>query len=67
MCKLKRLEERLARYRMEGSVTVQLYSVSNFYAELYYENAMNENIRTSPFNSKDLLGAYLEYFDFVIT
>jgi len=51
--------------RMEGKVTVQLYSVSNFYAELYYDRVENSIIKIRPFNNKDLLEPYLQHFDLV--
>lgn len=51
--------------RIEGRVTVQLYSVSNFYAELYYDSFENSIINIKPFKNKDLLEPYLQHFDLV--
>ena len=51
--------------RVENELIVQLYSVSDFFAELYYHPFKNEIVRIRPFNSPDLLQPYLTGFDLV--
>jgi|GEM_PF-803502 hypothetical protein len=51
--------------RIEDAITVQLFSISNFYAELYYDHCRNEIVRIRPFKSRELLDPYLQHFDIV--
>ncbi|PAW92276.1 hypothetical protein CKK33_01720 [Mucilaginibacter sp. MD40] len=45
--------------REENDLKVQLYSVSCFYVEVYYDPVANKILRFRAFSSRDLLTPYL--------
>ncbi|WP_457127358.1 hypothetical protein [Mucilaginibacter sp. HD30] len=52
--------------RQENDLTVQLYSVSGFYVEVYYDPNENKIMRFRSFQTKDLLVPYLAHIKFVL-
>jgi len=45
--------------REENGLMVQLYAISNFYVEVFYDPAANEILSFRAFNSRNLLLPYL--------
>jgi len=50
--------------REENGLTVQLYAVSNFYVELFYDPLANKILSFRSFTTKDLLTPYLAHIKF---
>jgi hypothetical protein len=50
--------------RREEDLTVQLYSVGNFYVEVFYDAGLNKIVRFRSFTTKSLLVPYLAHIKF---
>ena len=50
--------------REENGLIVQLYSVGNFYGELYYDSLANKILRWRAFEGTQQLGPYLAHIRF---
>ena len=50
--------------REENGLRIQLYSVGNFYAELYYDPLANQILRWRAFEGIQQLGPYLAHIRF---
>jgi hypothetical protein len=50
--------------REENGLTVQLYAVSSFYVEVYYDPIANKILKFRSFTSKNLLVPYLAHIKF---
>ncbi|MES2276609.1 MAG: hypothetical protein V4592_11340 [Bacteroidota bacterium] len=50
--------------REENGLMVQLYSVGNFYGELYYDRLANKILRWRAFEGTQQLGPYLAHIRF---
>ena len=50
--------------REENGLKVQLYSLSNFYVEVFYDQRVNKILRFRAFKSYDLLTPYLTHIKF---
>lgn len=50
--------------REENGLTVQLYSVSSFYVEVFYDPLANKILRFRSFTTKHLLVPYLAHIKF---
>jgi len=50
--------------REENGLKVQLYSLTNFYVEVFYDEWANKILRFRAFKSYDLLTPYLAYIKF---
>lgn len=51
-------------YRLEEDLNVQLYSVGNFYVEVFYDAGLNKIVRFRSFTTKGLLVPYLAQIKF---
>jgi hypothetical protein len=52
--------------RFENDLTIQLYAVSNFYVEVFYDPQANQIVGFRAFNTKNLLVPYLAQINFNI-
>lgn len=52
--------------RAEQELTVQLYAVSSFYVEVFYDSQENRIVGFRSFNTKNLLVPYLAHIKFNI-
>lgn len=52
--------------RFENELTIQLYAVSSFYVEVFYDPQANQIVGFRAFNTKNLLVPYLAHIKFNI-
>ena len=50
--------------RFDGAHTIQLYAVSNFYVEVFYDQEANRIVAFRSFNSRNALTPYLAQIKF---